>query len=164
MLYNQKRFDSGKYGDQSVKEEARLLWLPINTQMRQTIPYKVSKTHLYLQDRDINLNSITLDQDSSIFKIEPLPVRSQEKDLNVQMELTIERNLDLTQLERSGYTLIDVFSDIGGIQSILISGITILINFFNFQNFDNYMATRLFKIKPQRKKKDDLDNLEPEKL
>lgn len=48
------------------------------------------------------------------------------------MEITIERNLDLMQYERSGYTLIDVFSDIGGIQSIIISGISIVISFFNY--------------------------------
>lgn len=61
MLYNQKRFDTGSFGDESVKKEAKLLWLPINTQMRQTIPYKVSKSHLALQDKDINLNTITLE-------------------------------------------------------------------------------------------------------
>ena len=55
--------------------------------MRQTIPYKVSKSHVFLQDKEIDLNQITLQDDNTVFKVEPLPIRSQEKDLNVQMEL-----------------------------------------------------------------------------
>ena len=47
--------------------------------------------------------------------MEPLPIRPQEKDLNVQMEVTMEMNLDLAKVSRSGYTFIDVLSDIGGI-------------------------------------------------
>ena len=83
--------------------------------MRQTIPYKVSKSHVFLQDKEIDLNQITLQDDNTVFKVEPLPIRSQEKDLNVQMEIQVEMNLDLAQLERSGYTIIDVLSDVGGI-------------------------------------------------
>ena len=36
-----------------------------------------------MQDRDIDLNSVTLQDDDSVFKVEALPARSQEKDLNV---------------------------------------------------------------------------------
>ena len=52
------------------------------------------------------------------------------------MEISVEMNLDKGKIERSGYTFIDVLSDIGGIQSILISGISILIGLFNYKNFE----------------------------
>ena len=68
----------------------------------------------------------------------------------MQMDIMVEMNLDLGKLERSGYTFIDVLSDIGGIQSILISGITIMIGLFNYNHFDSYIATRLFKIRPKK--------------
>ena len=164
MLYNQKRFAPGAFKDQSIVEEARLLWTMVNTQIRQTIPFKVSKTHVFLQDKDIDLNTITLEDDSTVFKVEPLPIRPQEKDLNVQMEITMEMNLDLAKVSRSGYTFIDVLSDIGGIQSILISTITILISIFNYNHFDDYMATRLFKAKSKGHRSDKDMRNEPTEL
>ena len=95
------------------------------------------------------MNEITLKDDDSLFKVESMPIRSQEKDLNVQMDIMIEMNLDMGLLARNGYTFIDVLSDIGGIQSILISVISILIGLFNYNHFDTYMAARLFKIRPK---------------
>ena len=54
-------------------------WLPINTQIRQTLPFKLTSTFLELQDRLINFDEITEEEDESIFQVEPLPVRSYEK-------------------------------------------------------------------------------------
>lgn len=48
-----------------------------------------------LQDMDIDLDELTVLEDDTIFKIEALPVRSYEKDLYVQMDISIEMNLDL---------------------------------------------------------------------
>ena len=56
MLYNQKRFDTSSYTDKGIIEESKLLWQPINTQMRVTYPYKISKTKVALQDNAINLD------------------------------------------------------------------------------------------------------------
>ena len=50
-----------------------------------------------------------------MFKVEALPIRAYEKDLDVQMDISIEMNPDLEVMARSGYTFIDVLSDIGGI-------------------------------------------------
>ena len=78
-----------------------------------------------------------------------MPTRSQEKDLNVQMDIMIEMNLDMGILSRSGYTFIDVLSDVGGIQGLLISAISIIIGFFNYNHFDTFVASRLFTVKDQ---------------
>ena len=62
------------------------------------------------------------------------------------MELTIEMSPDSQILARSGYTLLDVISDVGGIQGLLMSLIGVFLGVFNFRNFDNYLASRLFKV------------------
>jgi len=38
-----------------------------------------------------------------------------EKDYEVQMDVTFERNLNLLTITREGYTILDYISDIGGI-------------------------------------------------
>ena len=62
----------------------------------------------------------------------------------MQMDIMIVMNLDMGILSRSGYTFIDVLSDFGGIQGLLISAISIIIGFFNYNHFDTYIASRLF--------------------
>ena len=55
-------------------------------------------------------------------------------------------NLDLLFVQRDGYTFIDVLSDIGGIEAILISFITFFLSFWNYKHFDSYMVEHLYKI------------------
>ena len=54
-------------------------------------------------------------------------------------------NLDLRVIARSGYTLLDWVSDVGGMQGMLISLIVFLLSIWNFNQFDNFMVHRLFK-------------------
>jgi len=56
LLYNQIRFDSRFYAEESIVMESRITWLPINTQMQEQVPFKVSTTKLYLQDEYLNLD------------------------------------------------------------------------------------------------------------
>ena len=69
------------------------MWVPVNSQIQQTIPFKISSTQLYLQDEAINLDELTELDDASVFKLDIQPLRSYEKDYNVQMDFTIEMNL-----------------------------------------------------------------------
>jgi len=69
--------------------------VPVNTQIQQTIPFKVSTTQLFLQDlKSINLDDITELEDNSIFKLDQKPVMPYEKDNIVQMDMTVEMNLN----------------------------------------------------------------------
>ena len=90
------------------------MWLPVNSQVQQTTPFKVLTTQLYLQDMFINLDDLTELQDESIFKLEMLPLKPYEKDYNVQMDITVEMNLNQVIIARDGYTYLDFLSDIGG--------------------------------------------------
>ena len=46
--------------------------------------------------------------------------------------ITFEMNFDMNIIQRTGYTVIDLLSDVGGLQGILISGMTLLLNIWNY--------------------------------
>ena len=119
----------------------------INTQVQQTAPMRVLTTELELQDEFVNMDQLTMVEDASVFRLELMPFTSYEKDYDVQVDVTVERNLSLQIIQREGYNAFDLLSDIGGLQQIIFSIITIFIAFWNFNNFDDYMVTRLFKLK-----------------
>ena len=54
-------------------------------------------------------------------------------------------NYDLTLIERTGYTLTDLLSDIGGIQGILISAMAMVLGVLNANHLENHLVTKLFK-------------------
>ena len=75
-------------------------------------------------------------------------IKSYEKaDRSVQMDITIERNLDLTTVDRDGYTVLDLISDIGGIQGILFSAVAVIMSFWNYNFLDNFLVSKLYRIK-----------------
>lgn len=93
------------------------------------------------------MDDLTELEEDSLFRLNPLTLRPYEKDYDVQMDITIERDLALNILARSGYTILDLLSDVGGMQSILVSGFAIVLAVLNYNYFDTYLASRLFKIK-----------------
>ena len=95
----------------------------------------------------LNLDDLTVLNDDTVFKLDKLANQPYEKDDIVQMDVTIERNLDLGIIQRTGYNVLDVLSDIGGIQSIIITTFSVLVGIWNYKHFDNYMASRLYKLK-----------------
>ena len=90
--------------------------------------------------------------------MEEASFRSYEKDSNAWVDITVEMNFSEKLISRAGYTFLDYLSDIGGMQGLLISGVSYFVSFWNYNYFDNYMVTRLFKIK--KKKCQDVDNCE----
>ena len=56
-------------------------------------------------------------------------------------------NLDMNLVERSGYTVLDILSDVGGLQGILISAISFILSIFNYNYLENYLVSKLFKSK-----------------
>ena len=75
-----------------------------------------------------------------------MPDRSYEKDYNAQYDLTIEMNLDALKYKREGYHFLDFASDIGGFQGLLFSVFAFLVSILNYNMFDNYMVSRLYKL------------------
>ena len=128
------------------------MWVPVNTQVQQTTPFQVSTTEVFLQDRrSISLDELTELSDNSIFKFEQKPMKPYEKDEIVQMDITIEMNLNQLVIARDIYTFLDFLSDIGGIQGMLISGVALFMAFWNYNMLENYMVSKLYKLKPSHK-------------
>ena len=75
----------------------------------------------------------------------------ERSDKSVQLDITIERDLNLLLVSREGYTYLDWISDIGGIQGILISAIAIILSLYNYNHIDNFMASKLYQIKHSSK-------------
>ena len=83
MLHNQKRFNPDLFHQDSIIEEAKLVWVPINSQWNQMIPYRIQRANVFLQDEAVDLDDLTLHQDSSIFKLVKMTNLPYEKDRNV---------------------------------------------------------------------------------
>ena len=58
--------------------------------------------------------------------------------------ISIEMNRDLTVLQRDGYTFLDLISDIGGIQSILLQIFASIVVILNHNYLPNYLVSKLF--------------------
>ena len=54
-------------------------------------------------------------------------------------------SLDRVLIERNGYTIFDLLSDLGGLQGILISGISLLLSILNFNHLNGFLVSQLFK-------------------
>ena len=59
MLTNQIQFDSNKYGQESIVPQTKIFWIPFNFQHASSVPFKVKKLELSLQDEILNLDWIT---------------------------------------------------------------------------------------------------------
>ena len=66
------------------------------------------------------------------------------------MDITVELNQNQEVLVRNVYTILDVLSDIGGMQSFICSGFSLILACFNYKNLDNYMASHLYRIKNKK--------------
>ena len=75
-----------------------------------------------------------------------LPIKSYEKDYDIQVDITFEMNMDQLVISRDGYTILDWLSDIGGIQGIFISALAIFISLCNYNYLDNFLSSKLYKI------------------
>ncbi len=94
----------------------------------------------------LDLDSLTEIEDESLFKLKRFPDRAYEKDFHAQFDLTIEMHLDTIKYKRQGYHFLDFISDIGGLQSLLYSAFAFLAGVWNYNMFENYMVSRLYKI------------------
>ena len=76
-----------------------------------------------------------------------MPSRPYEIDDNIQMQISIERNLDLTVIARNIYNVFDYISDIGGMLGILVSSAALFLHIWTYNDLEDYMVTRLYKVK-----------------
>ena len=71
---------------------------------------------------------------------------------NVWITVMIEMNLDLLKYERKISTLSDLMSDVGGFFGLLIMFGGVFSKLWNFNSFDNFLVSRLYKVKKPSEK------------
>ena len=100
-----------------------------------------------MQDLIVNLDDITKLENSEVFNLSPMikrPIDGPKPGMVAQM--TFEMSLDQTVVTRSGYTILDVLADIGGFQRVLYSFFSVIAYVLNTNNFDGYLASKLYKL------------------
>ena len=100
-----------------------------------------------MQDQLFNFGDLTKEIDHDVFEINPLPGASYEKNDGTQFDITFERDLDLKLVKRSGYTILDLISNVGGLRTLMSFGFTVLMSYWNFNSSANHMVSRLFLYK-----------------
>ena len=75
------------------------------------------------------------------------------------MDISIEMNLDRTYLIRQTFDILDLLSDVGGIQTIMVVFASVVVSVLNFGNFDTFLASRLYKIKRESATDDSKENI-----
>ena len=101
------------------------------------------------------LDTITLIMMEDLFRLQKQELLPYERPDNTWVSVTIEMDLNVTHYERKVYTVFDMLSDVGGLMGIFITAFTVLASLWNFNAFDNYMVSRLFKIKKPEAEIDD---------
>ena len=148
LLYNRVRFIVDGFNEQTLIRESVLKYIPVSSQTRQIVPFEVTMMHLEMQDdMRMELGLITLREETGLFDLDEKTYMPYEKDDNVWLSVTVERNLDLVRNERYIYTFFAFLSDIGGLSGTLFIALSACSLFFNYNRFDDYMASRLFKVK-----------------
>ena len=100
-----------------------------------------------MQDKDLDLDDLTELENDAIFSVDQTSTLSYEKGYDVQMDIQFEMNLDKVTMARTGYTFLDVLSDVGGINGLFISFFAVIVGFMNYNHFENYLVSRLFMVR-----------------
>ena len=72
--------------------------------------------------------------------------RPYETDPNIVTSIVFEMNLDLEAISRTGYSVLDMLSDVGGVEAILVNFFGIMLGFWNYKSLDNYLVSRLYQL------------------
>lgn len=97
---NQRRFVIEKFDvEEKIIEESRTNWIPINSQIREEIVFKLKMTDLLLQDERVHWGGLA-DDTTRVFKFEETAKRPYEFDNKVHISITFEVDLDLTVIDR----------------------------------------------------------------
>lgn len=99
-----------------------------------------------MQDLPVNLDEITELKDSSAFKLIEKTSGTYPHEQTLIYGVRIVMGKDLIVIERTGYTILDFLSDVGGLQGILVFLMTLVMNLFNRNRLSTFMIERLFRV------------------
>ena len=107
----------------------------------------MTRSYVNFQDLLINLDEVTDLSDSSLFDTNQLPWRAYEYDPSTVTVVTLEMNLDLHIVERNLVTILDFLANIGGLDSIFTSVISLVFTIWHSHGLaDIFLVTQLFTL------------------
>jgi len=145
FLTNSIRFDSTKWGEESIVKESSLAWIPISTQAQTEIPFKVTRSLLSLKDLFFDLEDITTFESSGLFRLVQSPNKPFEYNEEDIQSISVQLSIDLAMIEREIITTLDVLSDIGGLESTLVLLFGAILSVINHNALRNYMIAHLYQ-------------------
>ena len=141
---NRMRFSTRDYDSKSkVVKESFLNWVPINSQLREEVVYKIYLTDLYLQDNHFQFSDFTEDE-LRIFSLKYDVKRPYEFFDSVHLQVTIEFDLTLHRVDRNVYGVLDWVGDVGGLYEGVYLILYIILVFTQFHDFEHFLIEYLF--------------------
>jgi len=151
---NQRRFVIEEYqNERKIVEESRTKWIPINSQLREDIVFKLQMTDLNLQDLRLDFGGSWGEQ-RRVFKLEQVDKRPYEFENSIHISLTFEVDLDLKQIDRQVYNMLDWIGDIGGLGEGLFFISYAILGVVHFGALDNWIISELFRVVKSDKKEE----------
>ena len=89
----------------------------------------------------MELGSVTVREEEGLFTIQPKSLLPYEKKDSVWLSISLERSLHMKELSRTIYTAFDFVSDVGGLSGFMLGTFTIIVGIWNYNSFDNTMAS-----------------------
>ena len=79
------------------------------------------------------------------FGIKELTTRPYEKNDNVHIRISFERDLNKINIERTAYGILDMLGDVGGLHDALKAICGFLVWILQYNMFENYMVSLMYK-------------------
>ena len=95
----------------------------------------------------MELDEVTKIEHNDLFRVNQKGTIPYERIDNTLASITIEMDLDVTQIERKVYTYFEMLSDAGGLIGIITTVFAFISSFWNYESLENFMVSRLYKIK-----------------
>ena len=161
LYYNRKNFDARGFRDDAFVSQSDLLWVPISSQNSEQALFNIKQSEVHSQHQLINLDEVT-DVEAKMFTIQaqdryPMETGSRH------FLLTVGVDYELGNYERIYYTFLDMLSDIGGIQAIIVGFLAGLLSAIKHDYFDDYLVSSLYKLAPSSATAQDGEKFELDK-
>ena len=138
------RFNTLEYSEnEKISRESKLVYIPINSQLREEIVYQVQLTSLQLQDDYYQFSHLTEDE-TTIFSHFRTVGRPYEFKDRTHVQVTFEFDLTLYRIDRDVYSQLDLIGDLGGLAEGLFIILSIILSLLTFNDFDHFLIEHLY--------------------
>lgn len=93
----------------------------------------------------MNFEDFTAFEDSSLFTIEKAEVRGDQWEDDIMMSLSFKMSDEKNQIYREHESLLDALGQVGGLEAILFSIFSFLVDPISKGKYDSYLIHKLYK-------------------